>query len=155
MNSKYYQFMQGFYLKRQDFFLGKLLKFGETGKIKLLRLARKNAGKWSRPVHETWQVKSKPKTLSSPLLHSPTPNVAQFLEKLNYYTTLNAKHLHKEGLEASWWQIILYPTGKFLHNYLLKLGFLDGTHGFLQAIFMSLHSFLTRGKLWLLQNSKK
>ncbi|MDO8488395.1 MAG: glycosyltransferase family 2 protein, partial [bacterium] len=48
------------------------------------------------------------------------------------------------------WQIIFYPVFKFKHLYLLKLGFLDGTAGFVHAMTMAFYTFLTRGKLWLL-----
>ena len=46
----------GFYLKRQDTMWGKVLKYGETGNIKLLRLAKKGTGKWVGNVHEQWKV---------------------------------------------------------------------------------------------------
>src|SRR5581483_5472559 len=48
------QSINGFYIKRRDYFLGKAMKYGETGNIKLLRLARKNSGKWARKIHEYW-----------------------------------------------------------------------------------------------------
>ena len=57
----------GFYLKRQDFWAGKCLKYGETGNIKLLRLGKKSAGKWERPIHEVWKIKGKIGTLKNPL----------------------------------------------------------------------------------------
>src|SRR6266498_5238516 len=44
----------GFYMKRQDTMWGKILKHGETGSIKLLRLAKRNVGEWSGRVHEVW-----------------------------------------------------------------------------------------------------
>ena len=45
-------YAMGFYLKRRDYFFGRELKHGETGNLKLLRLARRKAGKWKRAVHE-------------------------------------------------------------------------------------------------------
>ena len=39
-------------------------------------------------------------------------------------------------------------------NYFIKFGFLDGLQGLVFAIMMSFHSFLVRGKLWLLINKK-
>ena len=44
--------VDGYFIKRKDFFLGKALNFGETGNIKLLRLGKKSAGSWKRKVHE-------------------------------------------------------------------------------------------------------
>ena len=61
----------GFYLRRQDFWGGKALNYGETSKVKLLRLAKSKAGKWKRKVHEVWEVKGKVGELKNPLYLSP------------------------------------------------------------------------------------
>src|SRR3989338_11484544 len=42
----------GYYLNRTDYYYNKPLRHGETAHVKLLRLAKKNAGKFTRPVHE-------------------------------------------------------------------------------------------------------
>jgi len=44
---------------------------------------------------------------------------------------------------------------KFIQNYFLRLGFLDGTAGLISAVMMSFHSFLARGKMWELGKKKK
>lgn len=144
-----------FYLRRVDYLFGRQLKHGETANVRLLRLARRKAGMWERPVHEVWEVKGDTSTLSSPLIHYPHPSVRQFLAEINTYTTLNAKHFYDEGVKTNVWQIIAYPTGKFLLNYVWRLGFLDGTAGAVVALFMSFHSFLTRAKLYLLWQKNK
>ncbi len=144
----------GYFVHRNDFLWGRELKHGETGNVRLLRLAKKNAGKWERPVHEVWQVAGRTETLSSPLLHYPHPDVAQFIDEINRYSTINAKHFYAEGIRANLFQIIAYPGLKFFLNYVWRLGFLDGTPGAIVAFFMSFHSFLTRGKLYLLARKK-
>jgi hypothetical protein len=140
----------GFYLKRQDTLFGKKLKFGETGKARLLRLARRDAGKWERRVHEVWNVLGRTEELNQPLLHYPHQAITQFLERINFYSTLHARALFEEREQTNLFQIISYPTGKFIQNYILRLGCLDGMPGLILTIMMSLHSFLARGKLYLL-----
>lgn len=139
---------RGFYLKRNDILWGKTLQHGETGNAKFVRLARLDAGKWSRPVHETWQVKGKPATLKNPLLHFPHQSLREFLDDINYFSTLHARANLKEGKAANLAKMMFWPKLKFIQNYFLKLGFLDGTQGFVMALLMSLHSFLSWGKLW-------
>lgn len=138
----------GYLVKRKDFIFGRWLNHGETAGVKLLRLARKGAGRWARPVHEVWDIKGEIDELENPLLHYPHPTVEDFLQNINFYTDLRARQLYHQGAWAGVEAIILYPLGKFLLNYFLKLGFLDGMAGFLVASMMSFHSFLTRGKLW-------
>lgn len=140
----------GFYVRRTDFMFGRWLAHGETSRVRLLRLARKDAGQWTRPVHEVWNMHGDVGELFTPLKHFPHQNVAQFLDEINVYSSLNARYLYDQKVSVSWWHIVGYPVGKFFLNFIFYLGFLDGTAGALVAIFMSLHSFLTRAKLWQL-----
>lgn len=137
----------GFYIYRQDHFLGKTLHFGESGKLKLLRLAKKDAGKWVRPVHEIWQTKGKVGELQSPLDHYPHPSISEFIQEINHYTTIEARY--RSGKIRALLQLITFPAGKFIYNYFFKLGFLDGFPGLIMAFLMSYHSLLVRLKiLW-------
>lgn len=142
--------INGFYIKRKDVIWGKELKHGETGNIKLLRLARKDAGEWEGVVHEKWKIKGKTASLNNSLFHYPHQTITEFLQEINFYTTLRAKELYQKEVKVHWFDIILYPKAKFFYNYFIKAGFLDGLQGFIVAILMSFHSFLVRGKLWLL-----
>lgn len=140
----------GYYVRRIDYLFGRAMLHGETGNMRLLRLAKKDVGLWTRPVHEVWNVDGSVGFLSAPLLHYPHPNVAQFLDKVSRYSTLNAAYLYSQRVKPSLWKIIVYPKAKFFVNYVWSLGFLDGTAGAIVALMMSFHSFLTRAKLYLL-----
>lgn len=140
----------GYLVKRTDEIWGKELMHGETGNIKLLRLAKKNKGEWFGAVHEVWKVTGSVGELQSTILHYPHREITDFLREINYYTDLRAKELKKTGKQSSSFSIAVYPLGKFVLNYFIKLGFLDGIHGLVFAIMMSFHSFLVRGKLWSL-----
>ncbi len=142
--------VDAYLIKRTDFIWGKKLKYGETGNIYLMRLARKNSGKWEGRVHEEWKIKRKVSTLKNHLDHYPHPTISEFLFDINFYTDLRVKDLFEKGVRSEFISILFYPGAKFLSNYFLKLGFLDGVRGLTFAIMMSFHSFLVRGKLWLL-----
>lgn len=144
----------GYGIRRVDYMWGKQLKYGEVGSIQLLRLARKQKGKWVGNVHEIWEINGAVGELSNPLYHYPHQTITEFLNEINFYSTLRAKELKNSGVKSSIFDIILYPKAKFFANYILKLGFLDGIAGLLFAVMMSLHSFLVRGKLWLLWQRK-
>jgi glycosyltransferase involved in cell wall biosynthesis len=140
----------GFYIRRIDTMWGKELKHGEVGNIKLLRLAKKESGTWQSNVHEVWKVHGKTLLLNNSLLHYPHPTVSKFLEEINMYTDLRAKELYKKKTKVFWGTILLYPKMKFIQNYFLRRGFLDGLPGLVFALMMSFHSFLVRAKLWIL-----
>lgn len=146
--------LNGFFIKRFDFMWGRLLRHGEIGNIKLLRLARKKSGTWSGAVHEEWKMKGDINELKNPLIHHPHQSIREFLKEVNFYTDLRAQELFNQGAKTNVFLILLYPKAKFVINYFLKLGFLDGIQGLVFALMMSFHSFLIRGKLWLLWQKK-
>lgn len=144
----------GFYIKRIDCMWGKKLEYGETGNMKLMRLARKSAGEWSGVVHEEWKIRGNIETLNNLIIHYPHQTITEFLKEINYYTTLRVKELYSKKVKTNILSIILYPSGKFILNYIIKRGFLDGIPGLVHALLMSFHSFLVRGNLWLMWNKK-
>jgi glycosyltransferase involved in cell wall biosynthesis len=140
----------GFYIKRQDYMWGRKLRYGETGNVKFVRFAKKDAGKWEGAVHEEWKINGNLATLKNPLLHYPHKNIVNFLNEINHYTDIRAEELYNKKVKLFWPTILIYPSAKFILNYIFKLGFLDGVPGLIFALIMSFHSFLVRGKLWLL-----
>lgn len=142
---------EGFYIRRLDFIWGEYLKYGEIGNIKLLRLVRKNVGKWHRRVHEEFTSLGRTKTLKNPLLHYPHPTIREFVEDINRFSSLHAQELTREGKKSNIFKIIFMPIGSIFVNYVLRLGFLDGTRGLVLALMMSLHSFLGWSKAWFKQ----
>jgi len=148
--------INGFYLKRQDVFLGKTLNFGETANVRFIRLAQKNTGKWLRPVHEVWQIKGKTQTLRYPLLHYPHDSINKFYHKVTKYAQIEADFRIKTNPSSQskiLLQLLLFPPLKFIFNYIFRLGFLDGFPGLVMASMMSLHSALVRINLYHAQQN--
>lgn len=144
---------KGFYIQRRDVMWGRELRHGETGDIKFLRLANRNKGKWEGKVHEVWKVNGATGFLNGHIMHYPHPTIKEFLSEISYYSTLRANELFEKKQKVNGFEIIAYPKGKFIVNYILKLGLLDGIPGLVVASMMSLHSYLVRAKLWLLYQS--
>ena len=138
--------------KRADIFLGSTLHHGETAGQYFLRLFDKRYGYFSGSVHELW-VSSKPTiTVDQEIIHISHTTLKSFFTKINFYSDIRSKELYDSRVKVSLFQIIAYPLGKLIQNYIFKLGFLDGTPGIILAIGMSFHSFLVRAKLWCLYN---
>ena len=147
--------INGFFIKRHDFFLGKKLVFGDVFNTSFLRLVRKGSGKWVRRVHPGFEILGRTEKLKNPIRHHPHPSLQEFLSSINRWSSWHALALREEGKSAAVVKIILLPVIKFKYNYFLKLGFLDGIHGFVHAFFMSIHSFLAWGKLYFLQKERR
>ena len=104
----------GFLISRRDFMWNKMIKHGESGNIKLLRLGRKNKGLWRGKVHEVWLIENNISELDNYLLHYPHPTISEFLKEINFYTTLRSKELYSQKIEVRWYDLILYPKIKLL-----------------------------------------
>ena len=76
--------------------------------------------------------------------------MSEFLQHINTYSTLRAQELFGQNITTNIFEIIFLPILKFKLLYIFKLGFLDGTMGFIHAMTMAFYSFLVKGKLWLL-----
>jgi len=137
-----------YYLRRLDRYFGQTLRHGETGNIKIIRLARKDAGRFIRPVHEVWQVKGPVGELTNPIFHNRRELVTPFIDRIALYGPLDAKELVKEGKPFSVFRLLANPLVKFIYNYQIKLGFLDGYLGLFQAYLMSVQSISVRVFQW-------
>ncbi len=146
--------INGYFIKRIDIFLGKEIMYGEAGHTKLLRLGKNNFGKWERTVHETWKIQERTETLKNFLYHNSHENLESFLNSINKFSSLHALANKKEGKKSNIAKIIVWPIAKFVYSYIYCSGFLDGIHGLIYAVMMSIHSFLSWSKLWVIQNKK-
>lgn len=146
MNNKEFS---GFYLRRVDFMWGKKILHGEVGEVRLMRLAKKDSGKWHGKVHEVWSVNGNTSTLVTPLVHAPHQSVKEFIAEVDTYSSMRESELEETGGNSNFYLILMYPAGKFIQNYFFKKGYKDGVAGFIYAMIMSFHSFLVRGKLYL------
>lgn len=140
-----------FNLKRQDWFLGRKLNFGETSRVRLTRLVQPGTGQWQGKVHEIFKSKLPLKTLKQPLYHQRSLTIKDFLSRLNHYTDIRAQQLLDQHQPFKLFQLLIYPPAKFLQNYILRLGFLDAFPGLSLAFLMSLHSLMVRIKLYDIQ----
>lgn len=147
--------MSGYSLRREDFLWGKKIRYGDGMNLKFVRLGRRGTGEWVGEVHEKWKIPGPIGELRTPLIHYPHQNVAEFLSEINKYSTLRSGELAREGKKSSALSILFYTKGKFLDNYLIKLGLLDGVPGLIRALMMSYYTFLVRSKLWTLRQKKR
>jgi hypothetical protein len=118
----------------------------------MLRLGRKDTGKFVRPVHEVWKIKGRVGELLSPLYHIKDNFISQFTGRMSAYSQIDSQVLTKEGKPFSYFRLLFYPKAKFYLNYFFKAGFMDGLAGFFQAYLMSVQSLTVRIFQWEKRN---
>lgn len=140
-------------LPRKAYFLGRWIKHSGWYPGRVTRLFNKSKVIFSdNNVHEGLLVNGATGKLKYDLDHYTDPSIKHYFEKFNNYTSLAAEELFKEGKNVSMMDILLRPFFIFFKMYFLKSGFLDGTEGFILAIFSSAYVFTKYCKLWELKN---
>lgn len=138
--------LQALILPRRDYFLGKLLQHGETGRMALLRIARLKAGRdgWKRAVHEVWEVPGPSRLLLEPLLHFPHASIKEFLQTLHWYAQLEPGTRQRLSRRKVVFQLLTYPSAKLFKAIVLQGGWQDGWPGIIHAGLMAYNSLITR-----------
>lgn len=130
-------------VNRVDYFLNKPLKYGETGSIQLVRMFKTQKGKFVKKVHEVVEHKGNLGRADFKIIHYSHNSIKDFINKISFYAMLDSQ-TRKHSIVENTLQLCIFPPAKFILNYVLKLGFLDGYRGLIYAIIMSLHSFFVR-----------
>ena len=123
---------------RKNYFCNTWIKHGGWYPDWVARLYRKNSAKWTGPhVHEMLKLNGAGKSayLKGALDHFSFPSIESQIERNLRYAKLGARELLKtKGHRPGLFSLYLKPFGKFIECYILKLGLLDGTNGFIIAI---------------------
>jgi len=147
--------LDGYYIPRNNTFLGKELKYGGWGKKEdlNLRLFKRDKGRYeNKNVHADIILDGKSGYIKSSLTHNSYPDLAEYIIKLNRYTDWAAKDIVDKNRKVGLWLIISRPIATFLKMFFLKSGFLDGYHGFLIATLSSFYVFVKFSKARHLQS---
>lgn len=155
IDSKY----NGFWIKRQNYFLGRFLKKGGVYPDPTIRLYRRGFGKLPcENVHEQATIKGPVGTLNSDLLHYADPTFSRYLLRNDRYTSLLAKELRDKKISFNLFSFINYfvfkPIYWFFLAYLRHRGYVDGFPGFVFAWYSSLRFPIAYIKLFELNNEK-
>lgn len=145
--------INGFWMPRLNYFLGRFLTKGGQYPDYTLRLYRKNKGNLpAKDVHEQAVVDGPTAYLTHDLLHYGTPDFESYLLRFNKYTSLIAFQLKEQKVSINIPQTINYLTLKpFLELtslYLRHRGYVDGFPGFVFALFSGLRFAVAYIKYW-------
>jgi len=115
----------GYYVPRKNIYFGKMLNYG-LYPDRHIRLFNKTKGSFNgRDVHESVKINGKVGYLKNHMIHYAYTTIDECIDKFNEYSTLGAKNNLFKRLISPYWI--------FFKMYILKLGFLDGWHGFITA----------------------
>jgi len=139
----------GYEFPRQVYYLGKWIRHGEWYPDVKLRLFKKAYGRTEgEEPHDRVALSGPVKRLRNPIWHYTYDDIHDHLETLNRFSTITAQQRFVQGSPFRWCDLLLRPGLRFLKGYLLRRGFLDGSHGFIIATFGAYGAFMKYAKLW-------
>lgn len=143
-------------MPRCNRFMGRWLRHGEGYPDPNLRLFHRGRAHWSDdPIHEHVVTVEPIGRLNGDLLHETETTLAEYLDKQNRYTTLQAENLQAQGKRVSAARLVLSPLARFIKFYFLRLGFLDGVPGLVHIAIGCFNSFMKYAKLMQLARTGK
>jgi glycosyltransferase involved in cell wall biosynthesis len=93
--------------------------------------------------------------LAGDILHYTNSDIKDRIKTLNHFSTVAAAAFLAKGKKGNWLRILFKPGLRFLAEYILKRGFLDGFYGFVIAKTSAQYVFLREVKLFDLSRAKK
>jgi glycosyltransferase involved in cell wall biosynthesis len=143
---------EGYRLPRVSEFCGRFIRHSGWRPDYTLRLGRRAvAGFTNHFLHAHMTVQGTVGDLSHPLVHHSYPDIGDVLEKLDRYSSGHARDMLARGRDASLTRALLAGLVAFLRTYVLRLGFLDGRHGLMLAIFNAEYTYYKYLKLMFLR----
>ncbi|HXA02342.1 MAG TPA: glycosyltransferase family 2 protein [Cytophagaceae bacterium] len=123
-------------LPRRANFCGQWISFGHWNPESHIRIFKKSQVSWNTDaVHEFLLIpeKLKIKKLKGQINHYTIRSLEQYRQKNDHYINLAAKKMKLAHKKAGFIKLYLSPAYRFIHSYILKLGFLDGYFGYVIA----------------------
>jgi glycosyltransferase involved in cell wall biosynthesis len=149
--------IDGFWVPRKNFFLGRWIRHGGFYPDPKLRLIRQGAGRFEEcGAHPTIKLNGPTATLSHALLHNAYPTLRGYIEHMNSYSSMGAEVAVAKGYSSfSVSDVAIRPLLTFIYNYFFRFGFLDGREGLLLHLYHAGYVSWKYAKAWELGAGKR
>lgn len=140
-----------YFVKRSLVFMGKQMKYSGFQTDWVVRLFNRQYNAYDgNLVHELIVTNGKTGKLKNKLLHHTYKSFDDYTAKLHRYSSLQAKMLYEKGVRPNMIHFLFRPWYRFWHQYIIRLGILDGKEGFILAYINAFSVFKRYTNLWLL-----
>jgi glycosyltransferase involved in cell wall biosynthesis len=146
----------GYAIPRLVFYLNRWWRRGGWYPDYDVRLFRRERATWGgTDPHEKIIVDGKVRRLRQPLHHFTYHDIEDHIERINRFTSISSRELHRSGHSWRLSDALFRPAGRFFRSYILQRGFMEGFAGFHVAVTAAVYVFLKYAKLWELEGEEK
>lgn len=146
----------GYDVHRPVIIFGRIMDFSGSGQSPL-RLFKRAVGSFTQvPVHEKIVLSAGTLgRLRGSLYHETYRDYGHAVDKFAQYAVLQAGERFRKGKRATLIGAALRGLLNFIHNYIVRFGFLDGGRGFAMAALHANYTFNKYANVWMLGLGKK
>jgi len=146
--------LSGVLFARKNEIFGRIIEHGgwfEATQLRFFRADRWNEN-WTANMHSQPEVRGKVISLNKYKyfsIHLDYQNLRQFVQRsFHNYAFDEAKDHVSNGVKTSIFKIVYLPLRKLFGKYFIRMGFLDGRHGFVLALLLSIYELLIQLYIW-------
>jgi glycosyltransferase involved in cell wall biosynthesis len=141
---------------RRNFMLGREVKYSGLQRDRVTRLFHRGHARYpNKRVHADLLVDGPTFDLRQKMLHFYIRSFDHMIAKMTRYANWGAAQMFIEGKTTGLTDILGHTVGKFVRDYILNLGFLDGTRGLISVGMHVYYTFWKYAKLWEFQQLKR
>ena len=141
----------GFRVKRDSWFMGRLMRHCGWERDYNVRLFRTRKGRYlEKRVHSKVVVEGRMGQIDVPMFHDTYRSFEEYFNTFHRFTRWGAEDLFERGKRARYSDLTLRPFVKFLKMYILRQGFRDGYHGAVLCMLGAFSVFMKYAHLWRL-----
>ena len=141
---------------RRNFMLGKEVKYSGLQRDRVTRLFHREHARYpNKRVHADLLVDGPTYDLRQKMLHYYIRSFDHMIAKMTRYANWGAAQMFIEGKTTNAADIFGHTFGKFVRDYIVNLGFLDGVRGLISVGMHVYYTFWKYAKLWELTQLKR
>ena len=143
----------GYRIPRLSEFCGRFIHHSGWRPDRTLRLGRRAvSGFTDHFLHAHMTVDGRIGELRHAIVHFSYPDIHDVLEKLDRYSSGNARDMLAAGKSAGVGKAVMHGFFAFVRTYFFRLGFLDGQHGLMLAVYNAEYTYYKYIKLMFLKS---
>jgi (heptosyl)LPS beta-1,4-glucosyltransferase len=143
-------------IPRKNIVFNKWLKYSRWWPDYNVRLFKKGSVTWNEVIHAVPMTQGKGSEIEDredfAIIHHHYDSIEQYLERMNRYTSEQAKMKIAEGYKISWKDLLGKPADEFFSRYYFGEGYKDGIHGLALSLLQAFSELVFYLKVW--QNEK-
>lgn len=146
-----------YHFNRLTSYCGKWIKHCGWYPDKKLRIWDKTKGEWGgENPHDKvmMQVNTTSEHLKGDLLHYSYHDINEHIKQIQFFTSIGAKVAVEKGKKSNLILVIAKPFFRFIRDYFIKGGFLDGYYGFVICANSAYANFLKYLKIHEINRGK-